>query len=44
MLHSCAMDYKYIIMCRIDGRSVIGVRKGVQVDDNYGQSCAFLSS
>ncbi len=28
MLHSCAMDYKYIIMCRIDRRSVIGVRKG----------------
>ena len=44
MLHSCAMDYKYIIMCRIDGRSVIGVRKGVQVDVNHAQSYAFLSS
>jgi hypothetical protein len=44
MLHSYLMDYKYIIMCRIDRRSIIGVRKGGQVDVNHAQSCAFLSS
>jgi hypothetical protein len=40
MLYSSLMDYKYTIMCRIDRRSVIGVRKSGQVDFNHAQSSA----